>query len=175
MHPMPPSLSLILGGARSGKSEFAENLTLRSGLKPLYLATAAAGDAEMRARIKIHRERRGREWITIEEEIDLAAAITDNALPGHMVMVDCLTLWLSNLMLAGRQVEAECGRLLEALNQSRGKVVLVSSEVGLGVVPENAAARAFRDYQGKLNQRLAQRAGYVVLMSAGLPLTLKQS
>ncbi len=171
---MPPSLSLILGGARSGKSEFAEKLTLQSGLKPVYLATAATGDPEMQDRIKTHRERRGPAWTTIEEEIDLASCLKGAARPGHMVLVDCLTLWLSNLMMAGRQIEAECDQLLDILPLLHGTVVFVSSEVGLGIVPDNAAARAFRDYQGQLNQRLAQRADYVVLMSAGLPLTLKQ-
>ena len=170
---MPPPLSLILGGARSGKSEFAENITLKSGLKPVYLATAAAGDSEMQARIKTHRERRGALWLTIEEEIDLASALKASARPERMVMVDCLTLWLSNLMMAGRQITAECDRLMDILPGLRGPALFVSSEVGLGIVPDNAAARAFRDYQGLLNQRLAQQADYVVLMSAGLPLTLK--
>jgi len=172
---MIPPLSLILGGARSGKSEFAEKFTMKTGLKPVYIATAAPRDDEMQTRIKDHKERRGREWITIEEEIDLVSCLKDNCLPKRMVLVDCLTLWLSNLMLAGHPIEAECDRLIETLPLLHGPAVFVTSEVGLGIVPDNASARAFRDYQGKLNQRLAQRSDYVVLMSAGLPLTLKQS
>jgi adenosylcobinamide kinase/adenosylcobinamide-phosphate guanylyltransferase len=166
-------VTLILGGARSGKSAFAERLAGGSGLAVRYVATAQALDEEMRARIEQHRRRRDAAWATIEEPLALAEALARAAGPGRLVLVDCLTLWLSNLMLAGRDVAAERARLLAGLGVCRGPVVLVSNEVGQGVVPDNALARRFVDEAGLLHQAVAAVAGRVVLMVAGLPLLLK--
>jgi adenosylcobinamide kinase/adenosylcobinamide-phosphate guanylyltransferase len=167
-----PRLTLVLGGARSGKSRYAESLI--AGFPPpwLYVATGEARDDEMAARIAAHRARRGADWRALEVPRDLAGALA--ALEaGGAVLVDCLTLWLSNLMLANAEIEAESDRLDDALAQARGPIVLVSNEVGLGIVPDNALARRFRDAQGRLNQRVAGRADRVVLMVAGLPLVVK--
>jgi adenosylcobinamide kinase / adenosylcobinamide-phosphate guanylyltransferase len=160
--------TLVLGGARSGKSCYAEGLI--EGLPPpwAYVATAEAGDDEMAARIKAHRARRGADWRTVEAPRDLAAAL---AACGKMpVLIDCLTLWLSNLMLAAADIDAEVERLETA---AAAPVVLVANEVGSGIVPEHPLGRRFRDLQGSLNQRLAARADRVVLMVAGLPLAVK--
>ena len=172
MKPLPP-ISLILGGTRSGKSLFAETMVLESGLQPIYLATCAAHDPEMESRIKNHQARRDENWITLEEEIDLTGCLEQSAIRGRAVLVDCLTLWTSNLMGSGRNIELEFNRLIDALPHLGSPVIFVSGEVGLGIIPDNAAARAFADHLGQLNQKLAQIAGYVVLMSAGLPLQLK--
>jgi adenosylcobinamide kinase/adenosylcobinamide-phosphate guanylyltransferase len=165
-------LTLVLGGARSGKSRYAESLITALPSPWFYVATAEAGDAEMSERIAVHRARRADGWRTIEAAHDLAGALT--AAPvGAPVLVDCLTLWLSNRMLAGADVEAETGRLEEALDQRVRPLVLVSNEVGFGIVPDNVLARRFRDLQGRLNQRIAARADRVALVVAGLPLIVK--
>lgn len=167
-----PPLTLILGGARSGKSAYAESLF--AGLAgPVYLATAEAGDAEMAARIRHHRERRGGGWVTVEEPRDLAGALATHAQAGRAVLVDCLTLWLSNLMAASAAIESEIEGLVATLGQLSGAVVMVSNEVGLGIVPDNALARAFRDHAGRLNQIVAAAADRVVFIAAGLPLVMK--
>lgn len=164
-------LALVLGGARSGKSRFAEGLLARHAPPWLYVATAEAGDAEMVTRIAAHKARRGTDWMTREAPRDLVGALAE---PGDRpVLVDCLTLWLSNLMLADAAVDAEISRLEQALEKARAPVVLVANEVGSGIVPDNALARRFRDLQGQLNQRLAARADRVVLVVAGLPLFVK--
>jgi adenosylcobinamide kinase/adenosylcobinamide-phosphate guanylyltransferase len=165
--------TLVVGGARSGKSAFAEGLILESGLKPIYLATGAARDPEMAERIRRHRARRGSAWSTIEGERDLADALIRASAPGAAVLVDCLTMWLAELMEAGRDPDAEAGRLVAALPNLKAPAVFVSNEVGLGIVPENALARAFRDAQGRLNQAMAQAAARVVFIAAGLPIVLK--
>lgn len=169
-----PRLTLVLGGARSGKSRYAESLTIGYPPPWVYVATAEPLDDEMAARIAEHRGRRGADWRTIEASHDLAGAVA-GAPAGSTVLVDCLTLWLSNLMLTHAEIEAEADRLDDALAQARGPIVLVSNEVGLGIVPDNALARRFRDAQGRLNQRMAARADRVVLMVAGLPLVVKGS
>ena len=161
-----PRLTLVLGGARSGKSAWAEG-TLKGGT---YIATAEALDHEMADRIRRHRHRRGPTWSTVEAPIELSAAIAEATRP---LLVDCLTLWLSNLMHAGHDVDAEIGRLCDALGAGPGPVVVVANEVGLGIVPENALARAFRDHAGRLNQRVAALADRVVLMVAGIPMVVK--
>ena len=172
-----PGLSLILGGARSGKSAHAEALCESLSARPVYLATAtlAGDDPEMAGRVAAHRARRGGHWRTVEAPLELAAALEAEAAPGRALLVDCLTLWLSNLMLAGRDVPAAGETLAGALGRARLRcpVVLVSSEVGLGIVPGNRLARAFRDHAGRLHQSLAARADRVVLVVAGLPLTVK--
>jgi adenosylcobinamide kinase/adenosylcobinamide-phosphate guanylyltransferase len=169
----PPALTLVLGGARSGKSRYAERLVLASGLLPVYVATGEALDAEMAARIAEHRARRGATWRTVEEPLDLVETLHRECGPGHAVLVDCLTLWVTNLMVAKRPVRTEMARLVELLPNLPGTLVLVSNEVGLGVVPTDAMARAFIDHAGWLHQRIAEQADDVVFMAAGLPLHLK--
>ena len=169
-----PALTLVLGGVRSGKSRYAERLVLDSGLEPVYLATAEGLDAEMARRIAEHRHRRGAVWRTVEEPLDLPGALVRHATAGWAVLVDCLTLWLTNLMVAGRDVAPEAARLLEVLDRGLpAPVALVSNEVGQGVVPANAMARAFVDHAGRLHQDLAAVADTVTLLVAGLPLHLK--
>ena len=167
-----PPLTLVLGGARSGKSAFAESL-LADQPAPVYLATGQAGDGEMAERIRLHRERRGSRWQTVEEPLDLAAALAALSRAGQPVLVDCLTLWLSNLMLAGRAVAAEIDGLTAALATLAGPVLLVANEVGLGIVPDNPLARDFRDHAGRLNRQVAAGCQRVVFVAAGLPLFLK--
>ena len=173
-----PPVTLVLGGARSGKSSHAEKLATASlngapAQPAVYLATAQAGDVEMATRIAAHRTRRGSNWKTIEEPLRLDEALALAAAHGQPVLVDCLTLWLSNVMLAGGDVDQAADDLLRSLEGLAVPVVLVSNEVGLGVVPDTPLGRAFRDAQGRLNMRLAERADRVILMTAGLPLTLK--
>jgi adenosylcobinamide kinase/adenosylcobinamide-phosphate guanylyltransferase len=166
------TLALILGGARSGKSRHAEALVTALPPPWLYIATGEPRDNEMAARIAEHRARRGAQWHTVEAPRDLAGALA--AAPADAaVLVDCLTLWLTNVMLAGSDIDAEIVRLERALAQRGGLMVLVANEVGLGIVPDNALARRFRDAAGRLNQRLAARADRVVLLVAGIPMTVK--
>lgn len=165
------STTLVLGGARSGKSAYAEGLLAD---KPaLYLATGQAFDDEMAERIRLHTARRGPMWSTIEEPLDLAAALDAHLDPTRPVLVDCLTLWISNLMHHGRDVDHETAMLCEVLESARGHVVLVSNEVGMGLVPETQLGRRFRDHQGRVNQHVAQACRRVVFVAAGLPLVLK--
>ena len=168
---MTPQLTLVLGGARSGKSRHAESLIAALAPPWIYVATAEAGDAEMTARIAAHRARRGEGWTTVEAPRDLASALAAHA--GRPMLIDCLTLWLANLMMGEAAVHDEIERLGAALAHASAPVVLVANEVGAGIVPDNALARRFRDRQGELNQRMAAQADKVVLMVAGLPLVLK--
>jgi adenosylcobinamide kinase / adenosylcobinamide-phosphate guanylyltransferase len=167
----PPRVTLIVGGARSGKSRHGEALIERAERAALYVATAEAHDDEMRARIAAHRARRGPRWTTLEEPLELAALLRHE--PGLPMLIDCLTLWISNLMHAGRDIDAEIGTLVAALDRCAGPVALVANEVGMGIVPENELARRFRDHAGRLNQTVAAHADHVVFMAAGLPLVLK--
>ena len=164
---------LVLGGARSGKSRFAEELVAESGLEPVYIATAEAGDAEMAERIAQHRARRGKGWRTVEAKLALETALQAEAGEGRAVLVDCLTLWLSNLMHAGADLEERTSSLCEAARRVPGLKIFVSNEVGLGLVPETPLGRKFRDAQGRLNQAVAELADRVVFVAAGLPLDLK--
>ncbi|WP_407279647.1 bifunctional adenosylcobinamide kinase/adenosylcobinamide-phosphate guanylyltransferase [Aromatoleum evansii] len=175
---------LILGGARSGKSRHAENLAVASGLPVTVIATAEALDDEMTARIRRHREDRPTGWRTVETPVALAAALAREAGDGRCVIVDCLTLWLSNLMAdagnpAGADLpaalETERTALLEILPTLRGEVLLVANEVGLGLVPDTPLGRDFRDEAGRLNQMTAAACARVTFVAAGLPLTLKGS
>ena len=172
-----PRLTLVLGGARSGKSRYAESLIESQPGAWVYLATATPGDHEMRARIQTHRARRGARWHTVEEPLELAAALGRAAAADTAILVDCLTLWLANVIAAGRDADAEFAALIRALTGApgtlAGPIVLVSSEVGFGIVPDNAAARRFRDLAGVLHQAVAGVAQSVVLVCAGLPLHFK--
>lgn len=164
-------VTLVLGGARSGKSRHAEAL-IEGGPPPwIYVATAQAYDDEMRARIAEHRGRRGGGWRTVDAPLDLPQAIAANR--GRPLLVDCLTLWLTNLMLAEHDTAAACEALLKACAGHGAPLLLVSNEVGLGIVPENALARRFRDEAGRLHQRLASQADRVLFMVAGLPMQVK--
>jgi adenosylcobinamide kinase/adenosylcobinamide-phosphate guanylyltransferase len=178
---------LILGGARSGKSALAERLAADAGKEVVYLATAQAGDGEMATRIDHHRSRRPADWRTVEETTELATALREWCAPHRVVLVDCLTLWLTNLLLAGGEHQPQVGRLaLPPLFPAEradllawlhapavGDVIFVSNEVGLGIVPLGALSRAFVDEAGRLNQDVAARCDRVVFVAAGLPLTLK--
>lgn len=166
------ALTLVVGGARSGKSRLAERLVTASCRPRVYLATAQAFDAEMHDRIARHIADRGPDWTTIQAPLDLSAALAGLG-PDCAVLVDCATLWLSNQMLADADLEQKSTDLLAALAACAAPVVIVSNEVGCGIVPENALARAFRDAQGRLNQSIAAQAGLVVGVMAGLPMVLK--
>ncbi|KNG94011.1 bifunctional adenosylcobinamide kinase/adenosylcobinamide-phosphate guanylyltransferase [Pseudaestuariivita atlantica] len=168
---------LVTGGARSGKSRIAEEMALGLSRPATYIATAEAWDDEMRARIAAHQARRGTEWQTLHAPRDLCAALAETDAPGAARLVDCLTLWLTNLMLAGGDdapdLRAETERLMATLKAQAGPVVLVSNEVGMGIVPDTALGRAFRDAQGSLNQAVAATADEVYLAVSGLPLKVK--
>ena len=172
--PRLPPVTLVLGGARSGKSLYAERLVEGTAICGTYCATAEAGDAEMAERIAAHRARRGPFWRTVEAPLALAEAIAAHAEPERPILVDCLTLWLSNLLFAGKQPGEEAGVLSSALREAAGVVVLVSNEVGMGLVPETPLGRTFRDAAGRLNQEIAGLADRVVFIAAGLPLVLKE-
>jgi adenosylcobinamide kinase/adenosylcobinamide-phosphate guanylyltransferase len=165
-------LSLVLGGARSGKSRYAERLITTYPPPWIYVATAEAGDDEMAERIAAHKARRDAAWRTIEAPHDLAGALA-GAPAKAAILVDCLTLWLSNVLQSGLDIDAGTTSLLEVLAARAGPTVIVSNEVGLGIVPDNALARRFRDLQGTLNQRLAAQAQRVIMMVAGVPVAVK--
>lgn len=169
---MQAQITLVLGGAASGKSAWAEAHVTASGLPRIYIATAQAHDREMAEKIATHQAQRGADWQTVEAPQDLSTAL--NAVPaGHVVLVDCATMWLSNRLLAGAGLAAECETLVSALADCASPVVVVSNEVGQGIVPESALARQFREVQGRLNRQIAARAEQVVAVMAGLPLALK--
>jgi adenosylcobinamide kinase/adenosylcobinamide-phosphate guanylyltransferase len=169
-------LRLIIGGARSGKSAHAQALAeaeaQRRGSAPVMIATAEALDEEMQERIARHQAERGPKWRTLEAPLNLASTIEGLA-AADCAVVDCLTLWLSNLMFAERDLEAETEILLRAAAGSEAEVIFVTNEVGMSIVPENALARRFRDEAGRLNRRVAERVGEVIVMFAGIPLQLK--
>jgi adenosylcobinamide kinase / adenosylcobinamide-phosphate guanylyltransferase len=166
--------TLVLGGARSGKSRFGEALVAAVPPPWTYIATGQAFDDEMRDRIAEHQSRRAEGWVTRDAPVDLAAAI--DATPSTSpILVDCLTLWLTNLMLGGHDVNAAQTAMLRSLSSRTSLTVLVSNEVGMGIVPDNALARRFRDEAGRLNQRIAAEASRVVFIAAGLPLVMKGS
>jgi adenosylcobinamide kinase/adenosylcobinamide-phosphate guanylyltransferase len=172
-YPLPP-VSLVLGGARSGKSTHAENLVTGIGRQAAtYIATGEAGDVEMATRIMAHRARRGGNWTTLEEPLKLAEALGKAHELGNPVLVDCLTLWLSNLMHAGVDIDEATDEMLTGLDEVGVPVVFVSNELGLGGVPETPLGRSFRDAMGRLNMRVADRADRVIFMAAGLPLLMK--
>ncbi len=174
-----PSHFLFLGGARSGKSAMAQaqaEMIMASGPRGrgLFLATATAGDQEMAARIELHRRQRGRRWRTVEEPLDPVRVILDDAGDVDVVLLDCLTMWISNLVMEGeKELDGAFGSLLEGLSMARVPVIMVSNEVGSGIVPASAEARDFRDRAGTLNQMVAGVCGTVVLVVAGVPLVVK--
>lgn len=172
--PAAPHRTLVLGGARSGKSRYAENI-VRAGPHPwTYIATATVSDAEMAERIARHQADRGPGWHTVETPTELAAALRTHATrPEARVLVDCLTLWTANLLAAEHDLDTACEELCAALGETRGTVVLVANEVGLGIVPGTPMGREFRDAAGRLNQAVAAAVDRVVFMAAGLPMTLK--
>jgi adenosylcobinamide kinase / adenosylcobinamide-phosphate guanylyltransferase len=165
--------TLVLGGARSGKSAFAERLVAETATR-VYLATATAGDDDMRERIAHHRTRRGDGWRVVEEPLALVETLSREDRPGNAILVDCLTLWLSNLMHAEKDPDTESRRLAACLREAKAKIVLVSNEVGLGLVPETPLGRSFRDAQGRLNQVVGGAVSNVAFIAAGLPIWLKQ-
>lgn len=173
MSPAAAGGTLVLGGARSGKSVFAEGLVEASGLSPIYLATGRALDDEMKTRIAHHQDRRGGNWETIEEPVHLAEALAREARTDRAILVDCLTLWVTNLMMADEDVAERGEALCAGIRDLPGVVVFVSNEVGMGIVPENRMARDFRDHTGFLHQKVAGECQHVYLMAAGLPLKLK--
>lgn len=168
-------LTLVLGGARSGKSRFAEKLAADSGRQKMYLATSQALDDEMVKRIEKHRQDRGDGWKLLEEPLELASSLGDYSQADKVILVDCLTLWLSNLMMANRDVEKMSDVLTDTLHgfSDTSQVILVSNEVGQGIVPIEKMSRDFRDHAGRLHQKLAQVCGHVWFVTAGLPQKLK--
>lgn len=173
VHSSGAAVTLVLGGARSGKSAFAEALA-REHERRVYVATAERVDEEMSRRIAAHRARRGEGWSTVEAPLALAEAIRRESAPQSCLLVDCLTVWLGNLVHHGRCVDEARDALLASLSAAAGPVVLVANEVGLGIVPDNAMAREFRDRAGRLNQAVAAVASRVYFVAAGLPLALKE-
>lgn len=173
----PDVKQLILGGARSGKSTLAERLAAESGDNVIYIATAAAeqSDVEMARRIQAHRDRRPDNWLLVEEPLNLAEVLREHCGPGHFLIVDCLTLWLSNILLMdeGRHFKQQTTAFLSVLSELTGNLVMVSNEVGLGIVPLGEISRRFQDESGWLHQRVANSCDRVILTVAGLPLTLK--
>ena len=164
---------LVLGGARSGKSRYAQARAEALGGDLVYVATAQALDAEMTDRIAHHRADRGPEWATVEAPLELAAAIRAEDHPERVLLVDCLTLWTSNLILADRNIATATGDLVAAIGKAGCPVILVANEVGLGIVPDNALARRFRDEAGRVNQQIAAAVDEVMFVAAGLPLRFK--
>ncbi|MFZ5675922.1 MAG: bifunctional adenosylcobinamide kinase/adenosylcobinamide-phosphate guanylyltransferase [Pseudomonadota bacterium] len=166
-------ITLVLGGARSGKSRHAEALA-KASKQRVYVATAEIIDAEMRERIDLHRAQRGKGWRTLEVPLDLADALRGADRPGGFILVECITIWINNLIYHGKDVASEVKLLCGTLPKLKGRVVLVSNEVGLGIVPDNALARRFRDEAGRANQSLAAVADEVLFIAAGLPMVLKK-
>jgi adenosylcobinamide kinase/adenosylcobinamide-phosphate guanylyltransferase len=164
---------LVIGGARSGKSAYAQSLAEAYGSERLYLATAAPGDEEMAARIARHQAHRGQGWTTLEEPLEIAAVLLTRARPSRVVVVDCLTLWLSNLLLAGRDPGPAVRALADAIGRLAGPAILVSNEVGMGLVPNHKLGRDFRDWQGRANREIGAVCDAVIFVTAGLPLQLK--
>lgn len=178
--------TFVFGGARSGKSGYAENLAAGIGKPVVYVATAQAGDCEMQARIDHHRARRDASWTTVEEPLALGAVLRKWSAPGNIVLIDCLTVWLSNLLFCEQRDYPEVGRidvpdrfqreradLLDAIEEARGDLIIVSNEVGMGIVPQGAISRWFVDEAGRLNQAVASRCERAVWVAAGMPLVLK--
>jgi adenosylcobinamide kinase/adenosylcobinamide-phosphate guanylyltransferase len=177
---MPHDIHFVLGGARSGKSRIAENLALdkyksipSNDAQLFYIATAQAFDDEMQARIDLHQQRHNSDWNLVEAPIDLADKITLHNLPKSVILVDCLSVWVTNMLINDHDIQAECDKLCHSLETSEATIVCVASETGLGIVPDNALSRRFRDESGLLNQRVAALADHVHFVTAGLVSKLK--
>ena len=170
---MTAEITFVLGGVRSGKSQFAEELVVKSGLKPVYIATGRASDDEMLDRIELHQSRRGEDWQTLEEPLALVDALQQASNPGRMVLVDCITLWITNLMMAEANINHECNGLIRFLEEASVPIVIVSNETGMGVMPMNKMAREFNDIAGEVHQKIASVSDVAYLVAAGLPLRLK--
>jgi adenosylcobinamide kinase/adenosylcobinamide-phosphate guanylyltransferase len=168
-----PRIRFVLGGARSGKSAYAESLALKSGGDLVYIATAEIFDEEMEARIDLHRQRRGPEWKLVEAPVDLPQAIRASDGENTVILVDCLSVWTTNLLIHDQDIAQSRDSLLETLRDCHGSLVLVASETGLGIVPDNALSRRFRDANGLLNQAVAATADEVFFMIAGIALRIK--
>lgn len=171
---MEPKITLVLGGAASGKSAFAENLVFQSAKPRHYWATSQVFDAEMAEKVRLHLQQRGADWTTVEEPQDAAVALA-GVQAGDILLMDCATMWLTNHLLAENDLQAATDQLLAALAACPAEIIVVSNETGMGIVPENALARRFREAQGRLNITLAARADRVVQVVAGLPNVLKGS
>jgi adenosylcobinamide kinase/adenosylcobinamide-phosphate guanylyltransferase len=169
---MLPKLSFVLGGAASGKSVFAENIILNSGLSPVYIATSQVWDDETKNRVDVHKSRRDGSWTTVEANFDLAPAL-DAATPSQAILIDCATMWLTNHMLEENDLSVAQTQLLSSLKTCVAPIVIVSNEVGQGIVPDNALSRQFREAQGRLNIALAAQSDMAVQVVAGLPNALK--
>ncbi len=167
--------NFIFGGARSGKSQFAESLCLKSNCDLLYIATSPVikGDAEYADRIKKHQDRRGPRWRVIEEELNLESILEKESRPDLAILIDCMTLWLNNVLYHNLLLDDRLNAFIEAMKVSQSKIILISNEVGQGIVPSNPEVRAFRDHQGRLNQTLATHCDRVIEVRVGLPLILK--
>lgn len=163
----------VLGGARSGKSLFAEGLVDRTGLKKMYLATAQVFDGEMNTRVTVHQARRASDWELLEEPLLLDDVLAKNSTPDRAILVDCMTLWVTNLMMVAKDITSAGNALADTLTRVTGTIVLVSNEVGQGIVPDNKMAREFRDHAGLLHQKIAAIADEVYFVTAGLPQKLK--
>jgi adenosylcobinamide kinase / adenosylcobinamide-phosphate guanylyltransferase len=168
-------VTLVLGGARSGKSRHAEALARNHNGRLIYIATAENTDDEMGLRIERHREDRGAKWATLEAPLDLVTALHEADHASAFILIECITVWINNLIYHERDVASEVKRLCAVLLEMRGRIVIVANEVGLGIVPDNALARAFRDEAGRANQALADVADEVLFIAAGLPMTLKKT
>ena len=168
-----PALTLVIGGASSGKSDYAEELVRADGRPRIYVATGQAFDAEMEAKIEAHRTSRADDgWTTLEEPLDLVGILS--ALPpGSVALVDCATFWLSNQMMEGTDIDAEMANLIDAFSNLPAPIVVVSNEVGHGIVPENGLARQFRQAHGMLNRKIAEQAELVLQVTVGIPRALK--
>jgi adenosylcobinamide kinase/adenosylcobinamide-phosphate guanylyltransferase len=173
--PVMPNASrlLVLGGARSGKSRYAQARAEGLGVRPIYVATAQAFDEEMRDRITRHRNDRASQWETVDAPLDLSGVIARRSSPDTVLLIDCLTLWATNLILGEHDVSRATDELTSSLAEAPGAIILVANEVGLGIVPDNALARRFRDEAGIINQRVAAAVSEVHFIAAGLPLKLK--
>ncbi|MDE1132452.1 MAG: bifunctional adenosylcobinamide kinase/adenosylcobinamide-phosphate guanylyltransferase [Ascidiaceihabitans sp.] len=169
---MLPNLSFVLGGAASGKSLLAENLILNSGLTPLYIATSRIWDDETKSRVEVHKSRRDDTWTTVEAPFDLAPALAI-ATADQAILIDCATMWLTNHLLEDHDLSAQSDLLIDALKSCKAPIVIVSNEVGQGIVPDNALSRQFREAQGRLNIALATQSDLAVQVVAGLPNVLK--
>ena len=167
--------NFIFGGARSGKSQFAEKLCLESDCRLLYIATSPViqGDAEYADRIKKHQDRRGPRWRVIEEELDLVKILEKESAPDQAILIDCMTLWLNNVLYHRLPIDERLDAFIAAMKASQSKIILISNEVGQGIVPSNPEVRAFRDHQGRLNQTLAEHCERVIEVRVGMPVLLK--